>query len=195
MEDEGEGVEQDVRAAERRERPRLVEDVRDGELAAGLQDPEGLFEEGLPRVVVEGGLEGRHAVDAAVRERQPRRRADPQAHARLQARLRDALAGDAASDSWAFPEAGRPLLEYVFCRDALFAKRLLLVAMQVPAAGGIRGATFRVGAVPSAIETAVSAWLARAGNRTQALRFKCYFANADSKGAPAKLFEEHMTYG
>ena len=65
---------------------------------------------------------------------------------------RDALAGDAAADSWAFPEAGRPLLEYVFCRDALFAKRLLLVAMQILAAGGTRGATFRVGAAPSAIE-------------------------------------------
>ena len=42
------------------------------------------------------------------------------------------------------------------------------------------------------LKTAVSAWLARAGNRTQALRLKCYFANADSKGAPAKLFEGHM---
>ena len=24
-------------------------------------------------------------------------------------------------------------------------------------------------------------------------RFKCYYANADSKGAPAKLFEGHMS--
>ena len=65
---------------------------------------------------------------------------------------RDALVGDAASDSWAFPEAGRPLLEYVFCRDALFAKRLLLVAMQILAAGGILAATFRLGEAQPAIK-------------------------------------------
>ena len=40
----------------------------------------------------------------------------------------------------------------VFCRSALFGKRLLLAAMQILAAGGILGATFRVGEAPSAME-------------------------------------------
>ena len=40
----------------------------------------------------------------------------------------------------------------VFCRGALFGKRLLLAAMQILAVGGILGATFRVGEAPSAME-------------------------------------------
>ena len=43
------------------------------------------------------------------------------------------------------------MLACVLCRDALFGKRLLVV-ISILAAGGIFGATFRVGEAPSAIE-------------------------------------------
>ena len=51
-----------------------------------------------------------------------------------------------------FLTAGRPLLTHVLCRSGVFAGRRLLVAMQILAADGIFGATFRVGEAPSAIE-------------------------------------------
>ena len=66
--------------------------------------------------------------------------------------VRGAPGGGVAAENWTIPEAGRPLLTRVFCRDALFGKRLLLVAMQILAAGGILAATFRVGEAQPAIE-------------------------------------------
>ena len=66
--------------------------------------------------------------------------------------VRDAPGGGVAAENWAIPEAGRPLPTRVFCRNALFGKRVLLVAVQILAAGGILAATFRVGEAQPAIE-------------------------------------------
>ena len=65
---------------------------------------------------------------------------------------RDALRSGVAADSWAFMEAGLPLLAQVLRRDAVLGKRLLLAAIQILAAGGILGVVLRVGAAPSATE-------------------------------------------
>ena len=64
-----------------------------------------------------------------------------------------ALRSGVAADSWAFWEAGLPLLVQVLRRDAALGERLLLLAaMQISAAGGILGVVLRVGAAPSATE-------------------------------------------
>ena len=95
-----------------------------------------------------------------------------------------ALRTGVAADSWAFLEAGLPLLAQVCRRAAVLGQRLLLAAIQILAARGFLALSSEWERRHLQLRTAASPWLAGGNKHTLALRSKRYFVwNSSGDGS------------